>query len=393
VISGLRGLTWDHPRGYVVLDALNAGPVRWERQSLEGFESRPLRDLADDFDLLIIDHPALGEAVRDHALRPLNEVLSEAELSACEAVSAGRSYASYGLAGSQWALPVDAAAQVSVTRPDLMADRTATWDEAREAARRHRTAVCLGGPHALLMFAAICVSLGAPPASPESARADRAFTDHSAGSQALDIMADLLAHADPGLARRNPIAVLDAMAAGDGPAYCPLVYGYISYQRPRDGQGQSPNDDRRYALTAFDAPAGAAGIGSVLGGTGIAVTRSCTRLDLAGAYIRYLISEETQVRRYAQLGGQSADRRAWLDRDADTQARGFYAATRRTVEAAWVRPRFAGYLDFQSEASAVLRDGLIDGQNHDRLLDRVDELFARSAQSIAPAQNGAYIRP
>ena len=62
----LRGLTWDHPRGYLVLDALAAaadpggpdqrGPdggdadagysVRWERQPLEDFESRPLRTLA-----------------------------------------------------------------------------------------------------------------------------------------------------------------------------------------------------------------------------------------------------------------------------------------------------------------------------------------------------------
>lgn len=387
----LRGLTWDHPRGYVVLDALNAGPpVRWERQALEGFESRPLRDLADDFDLLIIDHPGLGEAVRDHALRPMNEVLSAAELSTCEAVSAGSSYASYRLDGSQWALPVDAAAQVSVSRPDLMADRPATWEEAQQAARLHRTAVCLGGPHALLMFAAICVSLGAFPA-------DAAFIERAPGLRALDIMADLLAHADPGLARRNPIAVLGAMAAEDGPAYCPLVYGYISYQRA--------GGNRAHALTAFDAPAGPAGIGSVLGGTGIAVTRSCRRPDLAAAYIRHLIAEETQVRIYAELGGQSADRRAWLDQEADTQARGFYSATRRTIEAAWVRPRFAGYLDFQTRASAVLRDGLLGGlrpggrsglpggQNHDHLLDRVNELFACPKQNISPARGGAYIRP
>ena len=62
----------------------------------------------------------------------------------------------------------------------------------------------------------------------------------------------------------------------------------------------------------------------------------------------------------------------------------------RTVEAAWVRPRFAGYLEFQTGASAILRDGLINGENHDRPLDRVNELFTRSKQSIAPAQRGAY---
>ena len=79
----LSGLTWDHPRGYRVLDAL-AGTlepdvsVHWQRQSLEGFESRPLRTLADDFDLLVVDHPGLGEAVRDGALLPLDEVFGAA---------------------------------------------------------------------------------------------------------------------------------------------------------------------------------------------------------------------------------------------------------------------------------------------------------------------------
>ncbi len=75
----------------------------------------------------------------------------------------------------------------------------------------------------------------------------------------------------------------------------------------------------------------------------------------------------------------------WLDPAADQPARGFHAATRRTVEAAWVRPRFAGYLEFQTEAYAVLRDGLIGGENHSLLIDRVNELFARSSECIYPS--------
>ncbi len=364
----LRGLTWDHPRGYAVLDALSAdGGTRWDRQPLEGFESRPLRTLADDYDLVIIDHPGLGEAVRDGALRPLDELLSAAELAACAEVSAGRSYASYRFGGQQWALPADAAAQVSVCRPDLMDERPATWADACRAAREHPTALCLGGPHALLMFAAICVALGAPPACSAGAGG---FADPDAGADAAAIMAALLAHADPALAAGNPIAVLDAMTADDGPAYCPLVFGYITYARPRPGAR---------ALAAFDAPAGPGGTGSVLGGAGIAVTRSCADLAAAREQLLRLVSEEVQVRRYAELGGQSADRRAWLDPAADASAGGFYSATRRTIEAAWVRPRFAGYLGFQAAASAVLREGLIRGERPRVLADRVNGLFARAA--------------
>ena len=374
----MKGLTWDHPRGYVVLDRLaaedrasqgasgDAGAVCWDRQPLEGFESTPLRTLADRYDLLVIDHPGLGEATRDEALRPAGTLLPEGELAEWAAVSAGRSFASYHLAGQQWALPLDAAAQVSVARPDRLDERPSTWDEAMTTAARYPTVVCLGGPHALLMFCSICVALGAPPAADPGARgAGPAFADRLAAREALAVMAELFGHGRPFYSENaNPITVLNSMAAGDGhggAVYCPLVYGYISYQG---------------ALAAFDAPSGPAGIGSVLGGTGIAVTRSCTELGAAAALIRRLLSPEVQVGRYAELGGQSADRRAWDDPGADQRAGGFYSATRRTIEAAWVRPRYAGYIPFQSAASAVLREGLERGDDHDDLLDRVDELFA-----------------
>jgi multiple sugar transport system substrate-binding protein len=425
VTAILRGLTWDHPRGYVVLEALAAGAagtgeagsggvasdrvaVRWDRQSLEGFESRPLRTLADDYDLVITDHPGLGEAVGDGALLPLDMLLSADELAACAAVSAGRSFASYQLAGRQWALPIDAAAQVSVAvapgtddgtgddgrsgHADLAIAHPVTWEDVGRVARRRRTAVCLGGPHALLMFSAICVALGAPPAdSPATGtrepgtpqrgtpqpgtRQPGTFVDQDTGTAALEIMADLLAHADQALAWQNPIAVLDAMAADDGPVYCPLVYGYVTYQRPRPG-GRP--------LAAFDAPAGPGGptgpgrIGSVLGGAGIAVTRSCADLAAARALLLRLVSRDVQVGLYAELGGQSADRRAWLDPAADARAGGFYSATHRTIETAWVRPRFAGYVEFQAAASATLRDGLSNGASHKTLIDTINQRFVRN---------------
>jgi multiple sugar transport system substrate-binding protein len=369
VTAALRGLTWDHPRGYVVLDALAAGAdeelpsVRWDRQPLEGFESRPLRTLKDAYDLLVVDHPGLGEAVSDGALRPLDDVLTAAELAACADVSEGRSYDSYHLAGKQWALPLDAAAQVSVCRPDLFPERPGTWPDAGQAARSHRTAVCLGGPHALLMFSAICATLGTPTARSPAAGP---YADPAAGTEAVSIMADLLADSDATLAGRNPIGILDAMADEGGPAYCPLVYGYITYQRSR--RGSRP-------LAAFDAPAGGGRIGSVLGGTGVAVTRSCADLTAARALLLRLVSKDVQVSLYAKLGGQSGDRRAWADPAADAGSGGFYSATRATIEAAWVRPRFPGYVEFQAAASAVLREGLLRGERHATLVDEVNQLF------------------
>ena len=390
----LSGLTWDHPRGYLVLDAL-AGTLEpdvsmhWQRQPLEGFESRPLRTLADDFDLLVVDHPGLGDAVRDGALLPLDEVFSGPELSGWRAASVGASYDSYVLDGRPWALPLDAAAQVAVSRPDLMDARPASWAQARQAARDYETTLCLGGPHALLMFSAICVAAGAPPAAParpgpagtESAAGDRPFVNETAGTAALAIMADLLACADHELSQRNPIGVLDAMAERGGPAYCPLVYGYVTYQRPLTGEPRSCR------LAAFDAPAGPGGIGSVLGGTGLAITRSAVELGAAAALLRTLLSDQVQLGLYAELGGQSSARQAWEHPGADAAGGGFYRGTLLTVERAWVRPRFAGYPEFQTAASAVLREGLLAGEPHAGLVRTVNELFAAAwaDQSGGPA--------
>ena len=378
----LSGLTWDHPRGYRVLDALAGAlepdvSVHWQRQSLEGFESRPLRTLADDFDLLVVDHPGLGEAIGDGALLPLDEVFGEQELAAWRTASVGASYDSYVLDGRPWALPLDAAAQVAVARPDLMEARPASWEQACQAARSHPTTLCLGGPHALLMFSAICVAAGTAPArddanagNEEPTRDHGPFVTDAAGAAALAIMSDLLACADRELSQRNPIGVLDAMAAGTGPAYCPLVYGYVTYQRPLGGE---PGSSR---LAAFDAPAGRGGIGSVLGGTGLAITRSAIELGAAAALIRTLLSDEVQIGLYAELGGQSSARQAWQHPGADAAGGGFYRATLATVEQAWVRPRFAGYPEFQLAASAVLREGLLAGEPHAGLVRRVNELYA-----------------
>ncbi|MGO4429043.1 carbohydrate ABC transporter substrate-binding protein, partial [Streptomyces sp. MCAF7] len=150
----------------------------------------------------------------------------------------GACYESHVLDGRLWALPLDAAAQVAAARPDLMADHPMprTWDEV--LALPVPLTLCLGGPHALLTFCALCVALGEEPGrGPE-------FVSRETGGAALDTMARLLARGDPRLWRLGPVGLLAAMASAEGPAYCPLVYGYA----PATQSGP-------YPLTFADAPA------------------------------------------------------------------------------------------------------------------------------------------
>ena len=61
-------MTWDHPRGFDPLVACarlwrerTGVDVLWERRSLQDFESFPVQTLAQQYDLIVIDHPHVGQ--------------------------------------------------------------------------------------------------------------------------------------------------------------------------------------------------------------------------------------------------------------------------------------------------------------------------------------------
>jgi multiple sugar transport system substrate-binding protein len=367
----LRGITWDHPRGYAALTELERldamadtrygavpAPLTWDRQPLSGFESRPIADLAQRYDLLVVDHPGLGTATA--ALRPLDELFSPSELTAWAGAAAGPSFGAYRYAGHQWALPLDAATQICVVHPGRMDGRPppTTWQEVAVAARDLRVTLVLGGPHALLTLLAICAAQEVPPVgesgggSPAGGFAeDRAARDAVLG--ALDLLADICARVDLALAAGDPIGVLESMAAGDAAACCPLVYGYVTYSEP---------GRRAHRLTACDAPAWQPGgrKGSVLGGTGVAVSRRVGGEDIpaARAHVRRLLAEPVQAELVPRVGGQAALRTAWESSAVNAACGDFYRHTRATLDQAWVRPRFPGWIAFQEQGSAIVRGGL-----------------------------------
>jgi len=367
----LRGITWDHPRGYAALAELERldaaadtryggvpAPLTWEHQPLSGFESRPVADLALRYDVLVIDHPGLGNA--SSALHPLDELFSPPELGAWAAAAVGPSFGSYRYAGQQWALPLDAATQICVVRPDLMGGRQppATWHEVASFAREIPIALVLGGPHALLTVLAVCAAQGTPPVAEASDGSPAGgFAEDAAARDAvltaLELLAGVHADARQDLAAGGPIDVLEAMAAGDAAACCPLVYGYVTYSEP----GRRP-----HRLAPCRAPAWEPGgrPGSVLGGTGVAVSRRVTGEDItaARAHLRRLLAEPVQAGLVPRAGGQAALRAVWESDAVNAGCGHFYRLTRATLDRAWVRPRFPGWIAFQDQGSAIVREGL-----------------------------------
>ncbi len=118
----LRGMTSDHRRAIDSLintAAMFRGQnpsiaVDWSTRPHSGFAFTPVTDLARSFDLIIFDHPLMGAAANSRCLLQLNGVCGD------DAMFAGASLDTYRLHGNIWALPVDAACQVAVSRPDLL---------------------------------------------------------------------------------------------------------------------------------------------------------------------------------------------------------------------------------------------------------------------------------
>jgi multiple sugar transport system substrate-binding protein len=334
-MTGFIGLTWDHPRGREALQAADFAGLGWEVQPLEGFESSPIGELAERYDLVVLDHPHLGDALVADCLRPLEELFTASELAGWAAGAVGPSARSYVLDGHTWALPLDAATQVSARRPDLLAAAPASW--AHALALDVPAAPSLAGPHAFLTLCSIAVSLGGDLGGDD-------FFEPAIASEALAILAELAARAPAMTRGLNPIGLLELMSATDELAYVPLVYGYVTYS-PR---------------IAFGAPPLGSRIGSTIGGTGIAITRRSEPTPELLDHLRWLLSPEAQRGFIPRHSGQPSARTAWTDPGVDSAAGGFYSATLETIEGSWVRPRFAGYIPFQSAASALIRDGLGD---------------------------------
>jgi multiple sugar transport system substrate-binding protein len=371
-----RALTWDHPRGYNALAAATAAldterdgiSITWDRQPLEGFESHPIEDLCARYDLVVLDHPHIGDAVGKGCLLPLEELFGAREIEALEAATIGPCFASYRFDGRHWALPLDAAAQVMAARPDLLGDRLpTTWDEVEKlSAATGKVALSLAGPHALLSYFSIAAALGEPPA-----RSDPdVLVSAETGRQAVGIMAALAARSPRSAAALNPIGILEHMATGEDVLLCPLVFGYVNYAAPASGQ----------PLRFADAPRMREGAlpGSTLGGTGIGISRRSGMSEALKRHLLRLMSEDVQTTFIPVHDGQPSRRSAWHDDGVNRAWNNFYRDTCETLEHAYVRPRHAGYIGFQGRASALLRKRLEERMPPGAIVEEIQRLYSAS---------------
>lgn len=367
----LTGITWNHTRGYLPMVATAQRfselypevAITWHMRSLQAFADAPLPELASQFDLMVIDHPSIGEAAHQDLLLPLDQHLPADFLADQAEHSVGYSYKSYHYDGHQYALAIDAATPISGWRPDLLeraeAELPSTWEDLLALARRGLVTLPAIPIDSLMNLFMLANALGVEPFAHNGE-----VIANDQGEQALQLLRELVSLSAPGSLSRNPIRTWQFLADSDRVAYCPFAYGYSNYSRA----GYAANVLRTGGLVRFDGKV----LRSTLGGAGLAVSRSCRHPREALEYAQFTTSPRVQQTLYTYAGGQPGHRAAWLDVHLNAVTANFFAATLPTLDAAWVRPRFPGYIKFQDAASQLVHGYLIEGGSESHILDQMN---------------------
>lgn len=389
----LRGIAWDHPRGLAPLQATAARYQRehpgftltWDARSLRGFEEQSIAELAEDYDIITIDHPFIGTAAEQGVLLPLDEFLPAEYLAEQQAGSTGGSHASYQWADRQWALAVDGAAQACAYRPDLL-NRSGmvpprTWSEVHELARSlpsgQRIAVPWNPTHLLCCFLSMCVNRLDPAITATSDVLSAWFENGRAAHMVMaDVLTEMYALAEyvhPLSHRSDPILILNEMSARDEIVYAPVIFAYSTYSRVRPGN----------AVVQFGGIPSVGPIpnGSMLGGVGLAISRQCEDPGAAVGYLQAVASSDWQRGIYFDSGGQPANRSAWVDPEVNRGAAGFFRKTLETVDLAFTRPRRPGYPQFQRWAGIELHELFSARARADQVADRLVTLWSKWVES------------
>ncbi|MDR3493511.1 MAG: extracellular solute-binding protein [Ancalomicrobiaceae bacterium] len=373
----LRGLAWDHRRCWGPLDAsvapyCAAHPdlhIAWDRRSLYEFGEGALADVLTSYDLIIFDHPFIGDIAAGQLLVPFDGYLSADQLTGFAADSVGKSWESYARAGSQWALPIDAACQVASYRPDLMAaygPEPADHAALIRLARRLRAdGKSIGLP--MVPTDAMCLLLSF--AAQKTGNAPYGYCDRAVVEASVAELRELVQLAHPLSRQWNPIRCYDHMVANDDVVYVPYAFGYVNYASADNG----PH------LAFCDVPA-AGHVGALLGGAGIGVSAQSAHRDAAMAYAIHLSLPAYQRRQYVDAGGQPGSLSAWQDEQVNRATRNFFRNTLATVQASYLRPTDPGFIDFFRAAAPLAVRTILGEMSATELVARLAQLSDRAVE-------------
>jgi len=381
----LKGITWDHARGYdplIASSALyfkeNGIQVEWQKRSLTNFGDQSLEELSKQFDLIIMDHPHVGVAEASQCLLPLNDLIDSSILNAIKISSAGPSFESYFYHGRQWALPIDAAMQCASYRADLMHNDSLpnTWEEVfilakTLASKKLYIGMALCPTDCLCSFLSLTAQMGSPiqenneELSNETLN-NKLLVEPSVGLKALTMLRSMRDAFHPKALDWNPISLYDYMAEQNDIAYSPLAFCYTNYSRIVF---------RKNLLKYHTAPE----INNVvLGGAGIAITSSCKNVQEAANYSAWICAGEIQSSIYVNAQGQPGNKIAWENKQANAITSDFFTNTMASLINAYVRPRYQGWPRFQTFLGETIHAYLVHDTDPALVLEKLQAAYTAS---------------
>lgn len=359
----ITGVAWAHRRCWGPLDAdvgQSKFDIRWNRRSLFSFGEGDLGEFVDENDLIIYDHPFVGDICDRGLMLDLRQFLSADDIDVFERNQVGASYKSYHFDGGIWGLPIDSAATMAAWRPDLLTEigRTPpkTLDEVFELARRAReqdkwVAWAAKPTDLFCTYISMMASLGV-----EVGHGAGPFAPHDISAEVIDKMKTLRALVHPHSTRWNPIQLFDHMSSNDDVVYTPYAFNYVNY---------ASSDARRLTFGASPKMAADQPARGLLGGAGIGISARSRNPELAFAYAMRLLDPAFQASDYVANGGQPGMRSAWTSPECDSMTNGFFSDCIEAMDDAFLRPIIPGFVCFFHEGTHRLAEVIDSDASHD----------------------------
>jgi multiple sugar transport system substrate-binding protein len=101
-------------------------------------------------------------------------------------------------------------------------------------------------------------------------------------------------------------------------------------------------------------------------------------MKTAADYAFWIASADVQKSLYFDAGGQPGNAVAWDDDHCNRVAHDFFRDTRTTLDRVYLRPRYAGYLQFQDQGGTILNDCLCGRTDVDSACDLLERTYGQS---------------
>lgn len=343
--------------------------VRWDKRTLDEFGHKPIDQLINDYDLIVIDHPWAGFCFTRNLVLDLKKILTSNQWNDLQQNCVGSSFKSYVFQNKLLAVPIDIATPVPSWRPDLI-DKNgfqlpATWNDLIEMADKKQVIMPAFGADLFLNWLMLLHALDAHPFDNQDVFAEKA--------KAIEAMSLLkrLAEPMPGeILTWNPIMIAELMTRHDQFVYCPFAYSYSNYCRP-----SFVDKPLKYGnLVELNGKP----LRSILGGTGISISSSCKETELALDFSLYCASGQVQSNIYTYAGGQPARKEAWFSENLIPFTGGFFSDSYLSHESALVRPRYNGYVSLQEKAGVPLQQFIIGEISAGKSWEAIEECYHES---------------